>query len=519
MKKHKIAFLGRGALGMQVLNNLLKDDHSEVVLIISCAPTPEVAFKQTDFQRLAENHGIEFHSTNNINTDFFRKKFESLEVDLAVAMLWLFTISEEIINTVRLGFLNLHGGELPKYRGNACQTWAILNDEDHIAVTCHLMKGGELDSGPILRQQTIELDGSESVNDLIQRVESIGCSLVISCVDDILNSRLKPIEQNNAEASYCYPRLPRDGEIDWNSPASSICKLVRAAGKPYPGAYTWYSDHTLRGKIRKLVIYSAYVEEHPLSSFHAVPGHLIKLEGGAKWAVACGDCELLVLEEIAVDDEPIKPSKLFKTVRQRFGLDSSSIIASLYERIQKLENSKINHSTADSLQDSDLTKSISTRIESLVCETSEVVNDLANSFTNFPQGISIELNQLRNYSFQKRFFDWEQKERWFGIQIYRSITFVKNDLKLCSLGYWNWSDSGMEPEKRIFLSKIPQSNSTSWEFCLKLFKEQFADSLTHSHHYETNDIHSIYALQDFKDKESSVNTLKKVVLALWEELS
>ena len=37
---------------------------------------------------------------------------------------------EEVIDFFELGILNAHGGDLPRYRGNACQAWAIINGEE-----------------------------------------------------------------------------------------------------------------------------------------------------------------------------------------------------------------------------------------------------------------------------------------------------------------------------------------------------------------------------------------------------
>jgi len=336
---YRVAFLGRGKLGMNVLQGLLKNKEVKVIIIIACAATAEVQFTEEDFKKVANENDIEFHATNNINTERYRAIFESHAIDLAVAMLWLYTIEEPIISTVRLGIINLHGGQLPYYRGNACQTWAIINAEKQIGVTCHLMKAGELDSGPIVRQLLIDVAPDSMVGDLIAQAEEIGSELVLQSVIDVLSGQCDTVEQDNNVASYCYPRLPRDGEIDWNCSAILIERLVRAAGRPYLGAYTWYSDVRDKGVIKKLVILSAHVEQHPLKEYYAVPGHLLKLKSGEKWGVACGDKHILVLDEITIDGAPVQISLAFCTVRQRFGLDISSEVAKINSRLAQLEKS------------------------------------------------------------------------------------------------------------------------------------------------------------------------------------
>jgi methionyl-tRNA formyltransferase len=53
------------------------------------------------------------------------------------------------------------------------------------------------------------------------------------------------IEQDHGLATYCTKRTPDDGLIDWREPAAAILRLVRAAGEPYPGAFTTCGDHRL----------------------------------------------------------------------------------------------------------------------------------------------------------------------------------------------------------------------------------------------------------------------------------
>ena len=56
-----------------------------------------------------------------------------------------------------------HGGDLPRYRGNACQAWAILNGEDRIGLCIHRMIGDELDSGDIIARDYFSIDQTTKV--------------------------------------------------------------------------------------------------------------------------------------------------------------------------------------------------------------------------------------------------------------------------------------------------------------------------------------------------------------------
>lgn len=458
MKKARIAFFGRGRLGMTVLRELLVSPMVELKLVVSCAPTPEVEFTQSDFSELASTNGIEFHATNQINNEYFENLLRNLQIDLAVAMLWLYTISENIISTARLGFVNLHGGALPKYRGNACQTWAILNNEDSIGVTCHLMKGGVLDSGPIIKQEKIKIISGQKVGELIEKVNEVGARLVLQSVEALINDTLEVVLQSEAAASYCYPRLPRDGEINWDKPAVEVERLIRAVGRPYPGAYSWFNDVKDNQKIKKLTIFSARVVAHPLDVFYAVCGHMIKLNNGENWGVVCGDKSIILLDEIHVDGHLVFAADFFSSVRQRLGIDTNSLLAKLLERQGTLEQG----TSTDSF--SMLSKSFAVdgarRIDLLEGEIRNHLRQITKSFEQV--GLETRVNPFRNLSFQKGYYQWESETRRYGIQMYQSLKLFLHEKLTINIGVWYWCDQKSKGlEGRVYLT--PDSKGKIFE--------------------------------------------------------
>jgi methionyl-tRNA formyltransferase len=336
-KKMRIGFLGRGELGMKVLSGLIASSGIDIPIIISCGSSPEVKYSESDFEQVANAHNIPFYKTNLINSETYVQILKDFNLDLVVAMLWLYTIEDRTINTARLGFVNCHGGLLPQYRGNACANWSILNEEKIMGITAHFMKGGDLDSGPIIKQTEIKLTDHSTIAEIVSVFDDMGSKLVLEAVELIRSGNCVPVAQQEELASFCYPRLPRDGEIDWAQSAWEIDKLVRAAGKPYPGAYSYFQDVKDNGKIKKMAVYSGHVEAHPLKFFYAIPGHLIRLDRGNKWAVVCGDKKLFVLSDIAVDAISVAPNQFFKTVRQRMGIDRNALLFELWNKVNALE--------------------------------------------------------------------------------------------------------------------------------------------------------------------------------------
>ena len=323
-RPYRVGFLSRGSLGYHVMCDLLRDPNVDVPVIFTCSHTPEVGESETAFEQAAMDKGIPFYVTNNINKREWIEILKECKLDLAVAMLWVNTISAPVIKTAKEGFLNLHGGKLPRYRGNACSTWAILNGESEIGVTVHLMEPDRLDSGPVVLQEMIPVAPDAKVSELIDEVYRRGARMVTNAVR-LFRLGLAPIsQQDEDQALRCYPRLPRDGEIDWNKSADNIWTLVRAAGRPYPGAFCYFSDVFDKGRIKKLTIWAARVVQHP-TNFCAVPGHVL-LDLGEEVAVVCGDGKLLVLEEIDIDGIALEPVEALRSARQRLDIDTETLI-------------------------------------------------------------------------------------------------------------------------------------------------------------------------------------------------
>jgi len=450
---NKIVFLGRGHLGLEVLNGLLDMNNVDISIIFICEGSVEVGFCNKAFQDISSKHNIPIFFENNINKDWIYEKLRSHSPELIVAMLWLHTINRKTVESSRLGILNLHAGDLPRYRGNACQTWAILNEEEKIGVSVHLMEGDSLDSGPVVLKEHIPVTSSTTVGELIGEVNRIGPGLVLKSVRILLKEgAFVPEIQDETNVLHCFPRIPSDGEIDWNMTAWDINKLVRAAGSPYPGAYSWFSSHLEDGKVRKLVVHKASIAKHPLNDFCAVPGHVIKLKNGDRIGVACGDKKLIILDHIEIDGETISPISFFRSVRQRLGLDIQTEVAKLKYALLEVQSNRASTASAGN----DLSSSFKMFMNEVFneCEKREIIikTEINRGYKKIAsQGIKCHLNEFRNYSFQKRFYDWEQRERWFGIQIYQSVK-IDGKIGSVNIGLWFFSEGLGDVEERIYLS-------------------------------------------------------------------
>ena len=506
--RFRVAFFGRGELGMTVLRGLLQLPEIEVPIVISCPASPELSFTPEDFETEARAHGAAYLHRSDLNSDEIVHLLESLQLDLAVAMLWVNTISADVVRACGAGIINLHGGDLPRYRGNACQSWAILNRESHIGVTCHLMEGGHLDSGPVLSKASFPIDSSTRVGDAVEAVTRIGGEMVLDVVPRFLRGQISPQAQVHADSLYTYPRLPRDGEIDWTQSADDIHAHIRSAGRPYPGAYSWFRDVRNSGRLSKLTVWDADVIDHPSGRFRGVPGHVIRLSppepdtadpSDCAWGVITGDSGVILLKEVARDGVAMNTSRVFRSARQRLGLDVASEIASLSRMIDEL---RLPQSAGPS-------EAVCARMhhwfrlggsmEMIEFETqvAAAVDRLSSQLLS--QGIELSRNPLRNLSFRRSFFQWEDREVDFGIQIYQSLEVSHRDYAGLCTGFWIMSTPDALIEHRLYSSFPEQLSPSLQENILTAYQREFGGGAIHAATSRQRALVGVYAKLQSQD--------------------
>ena len=303
----KVVIIGRS----ETLYNtaiLLNNSGHEIVCIVTAKEAPDYKRSLDDFAILAESWSIPLLIGSNI--DKHSLLLQATNACIGVSINFPGIIPQYIIDMFPLGILNAHGGDLPRYRGNACQAWAILNGESQIGLCIHRMVGGELDSGDIIARDYYPLTNNTKITKVYEfftkRVPELYllalCRLAVNplfCLD--VQSK------NKEDALRCYPRRPEDGRIDWDKPALYILRLINASNKPYEGAFCEYEG-------KKLIIWDAeLVVDHEI--FFAVPGQITQI-GKGFIEIACGENKLRLLE-IEIENKTVKPDTVIRSIRKR----------------------------------------------------------------------------------------------------------------------------------------------------------------------------------------------------------
>jgi methionyl-tRNA formyltransferase len=159
---------------------------------------------------------------------------EQTRASLALAAGWYHMIPSRVRAAFACGCAGLHASLLPRYRGGAPLSWAIIRGERDAGVSCFQLSDG-VDDGPLFGQRKFSITETDYIGDVLCRAEEASLALVSDVVPGILDGTCQPYPQQGEPI--CMPqRTPDDGTIDWGAPAIEIARLVRAVSRPYPGA-------------------------------------------------------------------------------------------------------------------------------------------------------------------------------------------------------------------------------------------------------------------------------------------
>jgi UDP-4-amino-4-deoxy-L-arabinose formyltransferase/UDP-glucuronic acid dehydrogenase (UDP-4-keto-hexauronic acid decarboxylating) len=303
----RLAVIGRTEVLLDAAQLAVENGH-EISCVVSAKEAPEYKKSVQDFKNFAENCAVPFVETSKI--DAALAVIAESRSDIAVSMNFPTVISQTVIDHFPLGILNLHGGDLPRYRGNACQAWALINGEREIGLCVHKMIGGELDSGDLIGRDYLAIDHTTKIAEVLHWINLVGPSLMVRAVeqlgshsDFILEAQSKDPERGLR----CYPRHPSDGRIDWTQSSIQILRLINASSEPYQGAFS-----ELEGNHISIWRAELLTDEE---RFCAVPGQVVRI-GSDFVDVACGTGKLRLLD-VEVSGRRGAPSDTVRSTRQR----------------------------------------------------------------------------------------------------------------------------------------------------------------------------------------------------------
>ena len=126
-------------------------------------------------------------------------KIEDLDNKIIISAGYTSIVHPKLIESHTI--INVHYSLLPKYRGLHSTAWEIMNDEEKLGLSIHIMTSF-IDDGPIIYQKSFKNDKISSATDYIKIKNKFIANNLGNIVLKYLNNELIPIEQDKKEASW-----------------------------------------------------------------------------------------------------------------------------------------------------------------------------------------------------------------------------------------------------------------------------------------------------------------------------
>jgi methionyl-tRNA formyltransferase len=243
----KLVFCGTPAFAVPSLRALLADSYFQVAAVVTQPDRPRGRGKKTassPVKDAALDAGVPVYQPEKIKSESSLDYFKRLAPDVVVIIAYGQIIPAALIAIPRLGWINLHGSLLPKYRGAAPINWAIINGEKVTGLTTMQIDAG-LDTGPMLLKYQTGIGPDETAPDLYAQLAEAGAPLIAETLKKLDQGEITATPQDNSQATLAPPLKKEDGRIDWFLPAPKIYNRIRGL-QPWPGAFTTFRGATCR---------------------------------------------------------------------------------------------------------------------------------------------------------------------------------------------------------------------------------------------------------------------------------
>jgi methionyl-tRNA formyltransferase len=235
----RLIFLGAGEFGLPTLARL----HAEhTVLAVVTQPDRPAGRKQqltpTPIGQWAAEAGLAVLKTDNANDAGFVAQIAALHAEAAIVIAFGQKLSPELIAALGPFVVNLHSSLLPKYRGAAPINWAVIQGEKETGLSI-IALAQRMDAGVVYSQVRTPIAPTETAGELHDRLAAMGPAAIDAVLREHRAGTLKPLPQNDTQATRA-PKLSKaDSRIEWDQPADVVrCRIHGLT--PWPGAAaTW----------------------------------------------------------------------------------------------------------------------------------------------------------------------------------------------------------------------------------------------------------------------------------------
>ena len=244
MTQKRIIFAGTPQFAVPSLLALLNSKHQ--VCAVYTQPDRKAGrgrqLQASPIKQVALENNIDVYQPNKLKKAETLAQLKALKADLMIVVAYGLLLPKIVLETPRLGCLNVHASLLPRWRGAAPIQRALIAGDTMTGITLMQMNEG-LDTGAILVTEKCAILPDDTGQILHDRLASLGSQVLGNSIDDIENQIAIP--QDNSQATYAKKLEKQEAQLDWQESAIMLESKIRAFN-PWPVAQATLFKQTLR---------------------------------------------------------------------------------------------------------------------------------------------------------------------------------------------------------------------------------------------------------------------------------
>jgi len=245
-KPLRIVFAGTPDFAARHLAALLSSQH-DVIAVYTKPDSPAGRGKKltaSPVKNIALEHDIPVYQPASLRNEEAQQELAALNADIMVVVAYGLILPTDILETPKLGCINVHGSILPRWRGAAPIQRSIWAGDKETGVTIMQMDEG-LDTGDMLKIATLPIEATDTSATMYEKLAGLGPDALVECLADIAADTAEPEKQNDELANYAKKLSKEEAKIDWTMDAASIERCIRAFN-PWPMSYFAVAEQNVK---------------------------------------------------------------------------------------------------------------------------------------------------------------------------------------------------------------------------------------------------------------------------------
>ncbi|WP_305460109.1 methionyl-tRNA formyltransferase [Photobacterium leiognathi] len=245
-KPLRIVFAGTPDFAARHLAALLSSQH-DVVAVYTQPDRPAGRGKKltaSPVKAIALENDIPVYQPVSLRNEEAQQELAAIDADIMVVVAYGLLLPQEVLDTPRLGCINVHGSILPRWRGAAPIQRSIWAGDTETGVTIMQMDIG-LDTGDMLKVATLPIEATDTSATMYEKLAELGPDALIDCLSDIADGTAVAVKQDDEQANYAKKLSKEEALIDWTMDATAIERCVRAFN-PWPMSYFTVAEQNVK---------------------------------------------------------------------------------------------------------------------------------------------------------------------------------------------------------------------------------------------------------------------------------